>query len=125
MIVVPIVIEAYHRAATAEASSLWKLIDKVWELQPEYPTTMQRPDVVGVSRLIKRAWYQRREYFERQRLPMETPACIDALESTVRSLAGNAQDFGLDLNSPVAFDFDLIDWSVWDTELFQNAPGGL
>ena len=115
-----IVIEAHHRAATAEAATLWTLINKVCELHPTLTTAVGRPEVYAIARLIVLAWQQRQDCLQERQEQAEKPWCVGELERALKpppsdgeSSKSVVQDLGL-----LDFDFDLIDWSYWETERF-------
>ena len=89
---------------------------------------MQRPDVVGVAGLIKRAWQHREQHLEHQNQPVVTPTCMQSIEETLGNMpsafAGIDQLPELNMDNSAALNFDMIDWSLWDTELFQTGEAG-
>ena len=120
--VVYIVIEAHHRAATIEASTLWMLINKVCELHPTLTTALGRPEVFAIARLIVLAWQQRQDYLQQRQEQLEKPWCVNELEHGLKppSLDRSGSDSAVgDLGSlGFDFDFDSIDWSYWETGRF-------
>ncbi|MCJ1309068.1 hypothetical protein MMC25_002723 [Agyrium rufum] len=115
-----VIVEAHHRAATAEAAGLWTTINDVCELHPKLRNMRAGSDLelTAIARLITRAWQQRQTYLERQQvLEITKPSCVVKLEAHDH-LEKIEMDGQYTLDSSIAsdpLDFELIDWSVWES----------
>lgn len=119
ILVVYVIIEAHHRATSAEASSLWILIDKICVTHPKLRTFSKRPDTVAIGRLIVLAWYQREEHLQKSHQQVERPWCVIKMEEELRLfVGGSSMELGNDLESFSPLDFDCIDWSAWERDGF-------
>ena len=114
-----LIIEAHHRAATAEAVSLWAIINKVCELHPRLMAAGSGLELSAIAHLIILAWQQRQRYLERQQSQdIEKPWCVDKLEAHVNTRNTETRPDGKHaLDSSFDSDlinFELIDWSAWE-----------
>ncbi|MCJ1382447.1 hypothetical protein MMC17_005560 [Xylographa soralifera] len=114
-----VIIEAHHRAATAEAVSLWAIINRVCELHPKLMAAGSGLELSAIAHLIIRAWQQRQGYLETQQSQdIEKPWCVDKFEARVN--ARNTETVTDDQYAsggsvdPDLINFELIDWSAWE-----------
>jgi len=124
LIVVYILIETYHRAATSEAVSLWKLVNRVCELHPRLSTATEYPEVYAVAHLVLRAWQHREEYLQAQQKDVEKPWCVMKFTSALSAPDESTFNTTNGLDDLADFDFDLIDWSFWETGRFDQVGHG-
>jgi hypothetical protein len=120
MPVVYVIIEAHHRAADPDVSSLWILINKVCKVHPKLIAAAERPDIIAIGRLIVLAWHQRQEHLHRLHQPVEKPWCVETMEKKLNftALGPKVSDTGSELGTDnrFALDFDMIDWSAWEQD---------
>lgn len=114
-----VIIEAHHRAATAEAVNLWATINRICEFQPKLMAAGSGLEMSAIAHLIIRAWQQRQGYLERQqRQDIEKPWCVDKLESHVNARNTESVPDGQHALrgsvDPDLINFELIDWSAWE-----------
>ncbi|MCJ1434793.1 hypothetical protein MMC27_004163 [Xylographa pallens] len=114
-----VIIEAHHRAATAEAVSLWAIINKVCELHPRLMAAGSGLELSAIAHLIKLAWQQRQGYLERQQSQdIEKPWCVDKLEEHVNARNTKTTPDGQHASDSSfvsdLINFELIDWSAWE-----------
>ncbi|MCJ1285456.1 hypothetical protein MMC26_004796 [Xylographa opegraphella] len=114
-----VIVEAHHRAATAEAVSLWATINRVCELHPRLMAAGPGLELSAITHLILRAWQQRQEYLEKQQSQnIEKPWCVAKLEAHVdarnaETVPAGQHDSDDSLDSDL-LNFELIDWSAWE-----------
>ena len=114
-----VIVEAHHRAATAEAVSLWAIINRVCELHPKLMALGSGLESSAIAHLIIRAWQQRQGYLKRQQTQdIEKPWCVAKLEAHVNArnpeTVPDGQHASGDPIDPDLINFELIDWSAWE-----------
>ena len=134
-----IILEAHHRFDDPAAADLWSLIRQVYAVHPEAKTAAERPEIAAVARITVAARQKYDAHIIQQQRATGT-VTTDAREPT-GWIAELCQNFGLpQVNTataddsdafqfaamessdllPADFDFDMIDWSIWE-ETRMNA----
>lgn len=120
-----------------DVANLWTLIGRVYLGHPKLMTAIHHPDVVSIVQMTLVAWQRRYTHVQQQCQDVdmldatETPPWIVELrrdfnipeELATHAPTEPAVDFSQLL--PPDFDFDSIDWSVWqdpnlDASLYET-----
>ena len=127
-----------------DVANLWTLIGRVYLGHPKLMTAVHHPDVVSIVRMTLVAWQRRHTHMQQQ---CQQPQDVDMLSATetlpwIVELRRNfnipeeqpthapdstAKETAVDFSQllPPDFDFDSIDWSVWqdpnlDASLYET-----
>ena len=98
------------------------MINKFCEVNALLTTAVERAEVYAIARMIILAWHEREKYLLEQQLEIGKPWCVTELEKAL----GIPQSFTIDVDGadPLAdfdfgsLDFEMIDWSFWETSGF-------
>lgn len=81
---------------------------------------LERPDIVGIGRLIVLAWHQRQEYLQQANQALNKPDCVTKMEEKLcLHLPGSTNsdtDFEWNVDDFMNLDFDMINWMAWEKD---------
>ena len=113
-----------------DVANLWTLIGRVYLGHPKLMTAIHHPDVVSIVQMTLGAWQRRHKHIQQQCQDVEmlnataTPPWIVELrrnfsipeEKPTHAPDSAATEPAVDFSQPLPpdFDFDFIDWSVWE-----------
>jgi hypothetical protein len=142
--VVYIILEAHHRFDNDTVEELWLLIGKVYIHHPTLMTAASRPDIACIARITLVAWQRRHTHVQQRYQQRRNTDLVNELEvpSWVRELRQKldlphvdrmpAQDatapeptFDASQLLPLDFDFDVIDWTFWETSRADTTLYGM
>ena len=125
-----VILEAHHRFIDNDVTNLWTLIGRVYLGHPKLMTAIHHPDVVSIVQMTLVAWQRRYTYMRHKCQDVdvvnatETPLFIVELRRNFNVPEQNpahasdlmATEPAVDFSQllPPDFDFDSIDWSVWE-----------
>lgn len=138
-----IILEAHHRFTDPSVADLWSLIQRVYAVHPEARSASERPEIAAVARITVAAWQQYDAHLQQQAnssaamagVAREIPEWIAELcrnfgvqilkgqhgekqqtaeESAQMGVLGVGEGDGSEFLLPADFDFDMIDWSIWE-----------
>jgi hypothetical protein len=126
-------------------AELWSLIEQVYAVHPDAKKTAERPEIAAVARITVAAWHTYNAHVLQQQLGARSGASVAIAKQTPTWILELCQNFGLashdstihapedtatpagigidpSLFLPAEFDFDLIDWSIWEEISINTEP---
>ncbi|KAF2670825.1 hypothetical protein BT63DRAFT_202494 [Microthyrium microscopicum] len=122
-----VVLEAHQRSHEETVADLWDIIGRVYEVHPDLLTAVDQPEVRFIARITIAAWRNNDFRLHRTQKTVNSPL-IDGTPDWIRKLYLNfdmplpdeveqplINDIAQQL--PIGFDFDMVDWSAWESLL--------
>ena len=118
-----IILEAHHRYDSDAVVELWSLLGRVFINHPTLMTAASRSDIAPIARITLAAWWRQHLRDESRSPPqwikeLRQKSHLPEIDPRSGSLAAGhprTNDDHQGCPTDLDFDFDLIDWSFWDT----------